>query len=172
LTVSRLPSTSDDIAYNRLIALLDEHRATYRLIDHPPEGRTEVVSVLRGNATAHAAKCMVVMVKVGKKVTRYVLAVVPGDARVDLAAIKQLLDGTYASFASPAIAEDLAHSPIGTVLPFPLNDRLELIADPDILEPAEIFFNAARLDRSIALATSDYRRIARPRLEAIAIRGS
>jgi hypothetical protein len=29
--------------YTSLIALLDEHGAQYRLIDHPPEGRTELV---------------------------------------------------------------------------------------------------------------------------------
>src|SRR5215204_4246270 len=94
--------------YARLIALLDEHGAQYRLIDHEPEGRTEVVSPLRGNALAQAAKCMVVMVKIGKKVTKYVLAVVPGDTRVDLQAIKALLGGTYVSFASPDIAERLS----------------------------------------------------------------
>ncbi|XVQ88518.1 hypothetical protein ACQP2K_14180 [Microbispora siamensis] len=39
------------------------------------------------------------MVKVGKKQTRHVLAVVPGDARLDLQALKALLEGTYAAFA-------------------------------------------------------------------------
>ena len=41
------------------------------------------------------------MVKVGKKTTRYFLAVVPGDARVDLAALKDLAGGTYVAFALP-----------------------------------------------------------------------
>src|SRR5215467_7537617 len=81
--------------YTHLIALLDRHRVAYRLIDHAPEGRTEIVSLLRGNALSQAAKCIVLMVKIGKKVTRYVLAVVPGDTRVDLQAVKALLQGTY-----------------------------------------------------------------------------
>lgn len=70
--------------YSRLIDLLDRHNASYRLIDHASEGRTEVVSPMRGNALSQAAKCIVLMVKLGKKVTRYILAVVPGDRRVDL----------------------------------------------------------------------------------------
>jgi Ala-tRNA(Pro) deacylase len=49
--------------YTRLISLLDAHGARYRLIDHEPEGRTEVVSPMRGNALAQAAKCIVLMVK-------------------------------------------------------------------------------------------------------------
>jgi Ala-tRNA(Pro) deacylase len=48
-------------AYQRLVALLDEAGARYRVIDHAPEGRTELVSALRGNETARAAKCLVVM---------------------------------------------------------------------------------------------------------------
>src|SRR3990172_9762365 len=96
--------------YTQLIAFLDQHGAQYRLIDHPPEGRTEIVSPLRGNALSQAAKCIVLMVKLGKKVTKYVLAVLPGDARVDLNAVKALLGGTYISFASANIAEKLAGS--------------------------------------------------------------
>lgn len=154
--------------YTQLIALLDSHKAHYRLIDHEPEGRTEVVSPMRGNSLSQAAKCIVLMVKIGKKVTKYILAVVPGDARVDLNAIKALLGGTYVAFASPDIAERLAGSVTGTVLPFSFNAQLELVVDPSLLENEEIYFNAARLDRSLALKTSDYFEIARPRLARIA----
>jgi Ala-tRNA(Pro) deacylase len=160
--------TEEYAAYRRLIALLDEHGASYRLIDHAPEGRTELVSPLRGNALEQAAKCLVLMVKVGKKVTRYVLAVVPGDAKVDVQAVKGLLEGTYATFASGEIAERLAGSVTGTILPFSFHPDLELMVDPRLLEHEEIFFNAARLDRSMALRTSDYVKLAKPRLERIA----
>ena len=155
--------------YNRLIALLDARGLPYRLIDHPPEGRTEVVSPMRGNALAQAAKCIVLMVKLGKKVTRYVLAVVPGDMRVDLAAVKTLLSGTYVAFASSDVAERLAGSVAGTILPFSFTSELELIADPALLKSDELYFNAARLDRSMVLATHDYIAVAEPRLGRIAI---
>jgi Ala-tRNA(Pro) deacylase len=57
-------------AYDRLITDLDAVGARYRLIDHAPEGRTELVSALRGHHSAQAAKCLIVMVKIGKKQTR------------------------------------------------------------------------------------------------------
>jgi len=154
--------------YTQLIELLDRHQAQYRLIDHPPEGRTEIVSPMRGNELKQAAKCIVMMVKLGKKVTKYVLGVVPGDARISLDAVKQLLGGTYISFASPEIAERLAGSVAGTILPFSFSPELELIADPSILENNELYFNAARLDRSMALRTADYVALAKPRIERIA----
>jgi Ala-tRNA(Pro) deacylase len=154
--------------YTQLIAFLDQHGAVYRLIDHAPEGRTEIVSPMRGNELSQAAKCIILMVKIGKTVTRYVLAVVPGDARVDLGAIKTLMGATYISFASQDIAERLAGSVTGTVLPFVFNPDLELIVDPSLLENDEIYFNAARLDRSMVIKSSDYVTLAKPRLERIA----
>lgn len=155
-------------AYEQLIALLDGKGATYRLIDHPPEGRTAVVSAMRGNTLGQAAKCVIVMVKLGKKITRHVLAVVPGDRRVDLAGLKRLLGGSYAAFASLDVAERLAGAVSGTILPFAWHPELELIMDLRLAEQPELYFNAARLDRSIALATSDYLTLAEPRRERIA----
>ena len=153
--------------YSKLITLLDEHGASYRLIDHAPEGRTEIVSPMRGNELSQAAKCIVMMVKIGKKVTKYVLGVVPGDAKIDLNAVKSLFGGTYISFATAEIAEKLAGSISGTVLPFSFNPELELIVDPSLLKNDELYFNAARLDRSMALKTKDYVSSAKPRLEDI-----
>jgi Ala-tRNA(Pro) deacylase len=156
--------------YSRLITDLDAAWARYRLICHAPEGRTELASALRGHDLALAAKCLIVMVKVGRKHARYALAVIPGNARVDLAAVKALLGGSYAAFADRAKAELLAGSATGTMLPFSYHPRLELIADPALLAVPELYFNAARLDLSIALATEDYLRLAGPRIEPIAAR--
>jgi Ala-tRNA(Pro) deacylase len=154
--------------YTQLIEFLDRHEVHYRLIDHAPEGRTEIVSTMRGNALSQAAKCIILMVKIGKKITKYVLAVVPGDTRVDLNAVKALMRGTYVSFASPDIAEKLAGSVAGTVLPFAFHPELELVVDPSLMANDELYFNAARLDRSMVLKTSDYAALAKPRLERIA----
>ncbi len=154
--------------YTQLIEFLDQHKANYRLIDHPPEGRTEIVSPMRGNKVSQAAKCIVVMVKIGKKITKYVLGVVPGDAKINLNAVKELFQGTYVSFATPEIAEKMAGSVSGTILPFSFNPEMELIVDSDLLKNDEIYFNAARLDRSMALKTNDYIELAKPRLEHIA----
>lgn len=159
VSVSQEPADvpGDDAAYERLISLLDESGARYRVIDHIPEGRTEEVSRHRGHPVAQGAKCLVVMVKTGKRTKRYFLAVVPGDARVDLPGLKALAEGSYVSFASADRAEALSGSVSGTILPFSFHPDLELVVDPGVLEHEEIFFNAARLDRSLALNTQDYR---------------
>jgi Ala-tRNA(Pro) deacylase len=102
-----------------------------------------------------------------EKQGRYVLAVVPGDACLDLQAVKALLEGTYVAFADRERAEELAGSVSGTVLPFSYHPKLEVIADPALLERPEMYFNAARLDRSIALSNEDYVRLTAPRVAPI-----
>ena len=165
---ARASSQSVD-TYERLVAFLDRQGVSYRLIDHLPEGRTELVSAMRGHDARHAAKCMILLIKQGKKITRYVLAVVPGNAKVDVQGVKSLLQATYVAFASPETAVALSGAPTGAVLPFKVDASLDLIVDPSLLDSDEIYFNAARLDRSIALNTKAYVAIARPRLASIAV---
>lgn len=154
--------------YTRLIALLEQHGVPYRLIDHPPEGRTNLVSAMRGHDPKVAAKCMVVMVKIGKKTTKYVLAVIPGDAKVDFEAIKRHRNASYVSFAAPEIAERLSGAVMGTVLPFSFDANLELMVDPSLLDHEDMYFNAARLDCSVVMKTRDYVTLAKPEMLGMA----
>ena len=111
--------------YDELIRLLDAHGARYEVLTHEPIGTTEVVSRLRGNPVEQAAKCLVLVVKLDRRTRRYVLAVVAGDSKVDLAAVAALFNARYAGFADPATAERLARSVPGTVLPFPMSPEIE-----------------------------------------------
>ena len=111
---------------------------------------------------------IITILKLGRKTTKYVLAVIPGDRKLDLNTLKLIFGATYVSFASADIAERLAGSPSGTILPFSFSPDLELIADPRLRRVEDLFFNAARLDRSVALNAEDYFQIARPRVERIA----
>ncbi|WP_308190716.1 hypothetical protein [Streptomyces sp. HPF1205] len=54
------------------------------------------------------------------------------------------------------------------MLPFSFDERPELVVDPGLLEHDEMFFDAARPDRSLALSVRDHVRIAAPRAEPIA----
>jgi Ala-tRNA(Pro) deacylase len=56
----------------------------------------------------------------------------------------------------------------GTFVPFAFNPELEWVVDPSLLANDELYFNAARLDRSMVLKTSNYVALAKPRLAWIA----
>ncbi len=155
-------------ASQKLLGLLQEGGARYRLIEHEPEGRTDVVSAIRGNSLDQAAKCIVARVKKTKKTSHYVLAVVPGDTRLALDRIAELCEARYVSFADQPTAERLTGCATGTIVPFAFDPRLELMVDPGLLRHREIFFNAGELHQSLALDTEDYVRLAEPRVESIA----
>lgn len=157
--------------HQQLRALLDREGAEYRVLEHQPEGRTEVISGLRGNRVEQAIKSIVVQVRLTRKENRYWMVNVPGDCRVDLDSIQTLLDADSVAIAKRDKAEALTGCVIGAIPPFSFSDQLAVLADPLILENDDVVFNAGRLDRSIFMKSADYVRIAKPQLARVALRG-
>jgi Ala-tRNA(Pro) deacylase len=157
--------------HEQLRALLDQERATYRLIEHEPEGRTEVIARIRGNRIEQSIKSMVLQVRLTRKENIYCLANIPGNCRVDFNGVKNYFNADSVAFAKPEKAQELTGCVIGSIPPFSFNEQLQLLADPLIQDNDEVAFNAGRLDRSILMKLADYIRIAKPQLVPIAQRG-
>lgn len=162
-----------------LIELLDREGAAYRVIEHEPEGRTELIAKIRGNRLEQAIKSIVMQVRLKKGENIYCLANVPGDCRIDFDGIKNHFHAASAAFASREKAQALTGCVIGAIPPFSFpgqttgagNNQLQVLADPLIQQNEEVVFNAGRLDRSIFMKLDDYIRIAKPQLVKIALRG-
>ncbi len=154
--------------HERLLELLNEQKAQYRVVEHAAEGRTELIAQIRGNRLEQAIKSMVVQARFGKQGNRYYLANVPGNCRVDFEAIRAGLEAESVAFAPRAKAEALAGCVTGSIPPFSFNEELAVLADPAIQQNDEVVFNAGRLDRSVFMKMQDYFRIAKPRLMKIA----
>ena len=150
--------------HQRLCALLDEHRARYRVMAHEAVGQCEAVSAIRGTALGQGAKALVCKVK-GNGVNQHVLAILAADRQADLASLARHIGGSKASLASPAEVDALTACVFGAIPPFSFHPALRLVADPLLFERfPQIAFNAGRLDRSIILDTEDYLHIARPEI--------
>jgi Ala-tRNA(Pro) deacylase len=154
--------------FDRLVALLSEAKATFRVIEHEAEGRSEKISVIRGNRPGQAAKAMVLDVRGGGGGRRNVLAILPGNRKLDFAAVAKLFEARKCGFASPGSAEALTGCAMGAVPPFSLHPELSVVVDEDLLANETLFFNAGRLDRSMELDTKDWLAVARPRVARIA----
>ena len=155
--------------HDRIMALLAAGGAAYRTLDHEPEGRTDLASRIRGHVLSQAAKAMVVAVRSrDAERRRFVLAVVPGDRRVNFDAIARVYRGRAASLASTHEAANLTGCTMGAVPPFSFDPQLTLMADVNLMAEQQIVFNAGRLDRSIFLSSEDYLRLANPVVEYIA----
>jgi Ala-tRNA(Pro) deacylase len=153
--------------FDRLVALLEAEKADFRVIEHEPEGRSEQISKIRGNHPSQAAKAMVVAVKAAEG-RRFVLAVLPGDRRVDFSGIAKAVGGKKAALAAPEEAKRLTECEMGAVPPFSFSDELTLVVDPNLLTHDKLAFNAGRLDRSMFLATKSYLAVAKPLVASIA----
>lgn len=161
--------TSD--IHQQLCDLLDQEGATYRVIEHEPEGRTEMIAKIRGNRIQQSIKSIVVQVRINRKENIYCLANVPGDCRIDFDGIRNYFNADSVAFASREKAQELTGCVIGAIPPFSFSDQFQILADPLIQENEEVVFNAGRLDRSIFMKLDDYLRIAKPQLVKIALRG-
>jgi len=157
--------------HQQLCDLLDKEGADYRVIEHEPEGRTELIAKIRGNRIEQSIKSIVVQVRL-KKENIYCLANVPGDCRIDFKGIKNHFNADSVAFAARDKAQELTGCVIGSIPPFSFSDQLLVLADPLIQENEEVVFNAGRLNRSIFMKLDDYIRIAKPQLLKIALRGS
>ena len=153
--------------FDQLVTLLTEAKAKFRVIEHEAEGKSEAISLIRGNRPDQAAKAMVLDVRGGGGGKRPVLAILPGSRKLDFAAVATVFDAKKCGFASPETAQALTGCVMGAVPPFSLNPDLAIIVDEDLLANDTLFFNAGRLDRSMELDTKDWLAVAKPRVARI-----
>jgi len=157
--------------FDRLVALLSDAQAKFRVIEHEAEGKSEAISAIRGNRPDQAAKAMVLDVRGGGGGRRHVLAILPGNRKLDFNAVATLFEARKCGFASPDTAQELTGCVMGAVPPFALNPDLAVVVEEDLLANETLFFNAGRLDRSMELDTKDWIAAAQPRIARIAARG-
>jgi Ala-tRNA(Pro) deacylase len=154
--------------FDRIVALLTGAEANFRVIEHDAEGRSERISVIRGNRPDQAAKAMVLDVRGGGGGRRHVLAILPGSRKLDFDAVATLFEARKCGFASPATAQELTGCVMGAVPPFAFDPALTVVVEQDLLANDTLFFNAGRLDRSMELDTKDWLAAANPRIARIA----
>lgn len=145
--------------HEKLLALLDEHGARYRLLEHAATGKCDAVAALRGTEVGQGAKALVCHVK-GDGIKQHVLAVLPADRQADLSKVAAAVGGRRASLASPAEVDALTGCVFGAIPPFSFHEDLRLVIDPLLFERYdEIAFNAGLLERSVVLNIHDYQRL-------------
>jgi Ala-tRNA(Pro) deacylase len=158
--------------FDTLVHLLQSHGARFRVIEHPAEGRSDLVAKIRGTAPGQGAKAMLCKSRDASEPQLF-LAVLPGDRKLDFKRLAQAVGVRKATLATPDEAQAATGCVMGSVPPFSCNPQVRLVVDPALVERfAEIAFNAGRLDRSIVLDSADYVRVARPLLQSLSGDGS
>ena len=153
--------------HERLIRHLRENGVPFRTMEHEAEGRSEHVARIRGTKPSQGMKAIVVGLRGGGsgKDKRYVLAVLPGDRKLDMKALRQACQAQKASFVDAETLSELTGGCVaGTVPPFSFNEGMPLIVDNAVRRNTEVCFNAARLDRSVFMTIDAYLALTNPRM--------
>ena len=155
--------------FDQLVALLSEAKAKFRVIEHEAEGRSEAISVIRGNRPDQAAKAMVLDVRGGGGGRRHVLAILPGNRKLDFSCRRHPVRGAQMRLrlARHRAGTDRLRHGLGAAVSRSI-PALAIVVDEDLLANDTLFFNAGRLDRSMELDTKDWLAVARPRVARIA----
>lgn len=98
------------VTHQRLIALLSQEGANFRVVTHEAVGKCEAVSEIRGTALGQGAKALVCKVK-GNGVNQHVLAILAAD----LSQLASHIGGLRASLASPAEVDELTGCVFGAI---------------------------------------------------------
>ncbi len=156
----------DEAMFECLRKMLEAENAFFRVIEHPAEGNSHKVAEIRGTEVGQGAKAM--LCRLADEAGQFVLAVLPGDERVDFAKVAVAVGARKVKLAGAADAEAATGCVIGAIPPFSFDPAIRLVVDPQLLARyREIAFNAGRLDASMVLDSGDYLRLAKPLLADI-----
>lgn len=149
--------------------LLKKHNVWFETFEHEPVRTSEEAAQVRdGYTIRQGAKALIARIKISNSEKKFVMLVVPGDARFDVRKVKTLLGAKDLRFATEEEVSEITGGVLpGGVPPFGNLFDIEVIADPSIFASDRIIFNAGDRSFSVGMKSVDYRQIVNPRIEEI-----
>ncbi len=139
---------------NNITRLLDSRKIPYQVFELPEEkvGAIETAQIL-GVPAAEVFKTIVVQ---REKAGKAILAVVPGDGRVDLKKLAAAAGEKKLSLTTQAEAEKLTGLLVGGISPLALlNKGFQVILDESALQYEQIHISGGQRGMNIRLAVKD-----------------
>jgi len=167
--MSPIPTSKYHSVVAQIVELLKRRNIWFETFEHEPVRTSEEAAKVRhGYSLQQGAKAILLRVKISTTEKKFVMLVLPGDARFDSGKVKNLLKPKDIRFATEeeVIAATGGVLP-GGVPPFGNLFGIETIADPKILEQEKIVFNAGDRSFSIAMKSADYIFIVNPRVAVV-----
>jgi Ala-tRNA(Pro) deacylase len=148
--------------FDEIKKLLKENSIKYQEINHEPVYTSDQAAAIRGMDLHAGAKSL--LLKAGKE---FVLAVLPGDSRLDTKKLKQILGVKDIRFASPTEVEEIMGCQIGACYPFGSVAKVKMIVDPSLGENEIISFNPGVHNKSLKIRWDDYLKLCANNLKII-----
>jgi len=145
--------------------LFSRHGVPFTEIEHEPVLTSADAARVRGVSPDIGAKSLLLKTAEGP----FVLAVLPGSARLDVKLLAQAAGTKKVRFATPEEVEQVMFCRIGACYPVGAIIGVRTIVDPTLLGHPLIEFNIGSHSRSIAIAPADYLTAAKPEIAEIRV---
>ncbi len=148
----------------KIRSILEERNITYRFFEHEAVRTSEEAHALRPEyKLAQGAKALIIKCKIPNAERKFIMCVIPGDARLDSEKVKALVSAKSITFATKEEADAITGGvEFGGVPPFGNLFGIPVYMDPKLSENEEIIFNCGDRRASIALAFKDYEKLVQP----------
>jgi len=147
-------------------SLLNKNECWYETFEHQAVRTSEEAAEIRtGYTIEQGAKSLILY---SNDLEEFLMLVLPADQRFDNNRVRGLLEVSHLRFATPDEVKDVTNGVlVGGVPPFGNLFDLEVIADPSLMAKDKIIFNAGDRRYSIAIKSSDYKKIVKPQIAKI-----
>jgi Ala-tRNA(Pro) deacylase len=149
---------------NRLKALLDDNGINYESIPHPTAYTAQGIAALAHIPGREFAKTVIVRAD-----DKFILAVVPGPAHVDLGLLKRAIGALTVRMAHEEEFKSMFPGcELGAMPPFGNLYNLSVYVDESLAKCKEIAFNACTHQELLMVMYADFQRLVKPIMLKIA----
>jgi Ala-tRNA(Pro) deacylase len=143
--------TSSDGPYEALRAHLIDNNTDFREVSHPQAASARDYHRIVGSRLSQQAKALLFRRYRGDGSKDYLVHALPGDAEADVDALAAATSSESLRLATRAELEQQTGCRFGELPPVGSIFDCELVVDERLLAEDELYFNAARLDRSFVV---------------------
>jgi len=148
----------------RIIEMLEERGIGYRLL-HLPERAYTVDDVVRLAGVERREVCKTILL-MGRESGEPLLVIVPGDRRMNIAKIEEIV-GEKLRFARPEEIKEITGYEMGALPPYGHKRRIRTIVDRSLLEQERVNFGSGRHNLGVEIRAEDLSKITRFEVEEI-----
>lgn len=147
--------------YLSIVRHFEDNRIPYREINHAPGASTEEYHQAVGCRYEQQIKCVFLRV-IEAQQTSYVICAIPAQKKVNVKAIRRLLNAKEVKLASREELNTITGCDYGELAPTGKLFGIPLLLSSDFMSEQEIFMNAGRVDVSFVLHPDDLKRLEDP----------
>ncbi len=149
------------LQFKTIEKVLKKSNTEYEVIEHTAVYTSEDAARVRGVDMNAGVKSLILKSDSGN----FLMALVPGDRRVDLKKLAKIIGAKRVSLAQPSEVLKITGCTIGSVHPFGNIHHLGTWMDRRVLTNERVEFNAGLHTVSIRMKASDLANIVKPQIE-------